>query len=702
MDLSTPIEKIPGIGTKYASKLKKLNIKEVRDLLFHFPSRYEDYSTKTPIKELKKGDMATVEGKIIYTSQRMARNRPLKITEAMVEDSTDVVKAVWFNQGYIGKQLEEGKDIILSGKVSLGKDGLYLSSPTHEFPSTDKAPIHTARVVPIYPETRGVTSRLVRFALSKALPHLQDIEDTLPKKIRDEKDFSSIFNALTTIHFPSSIDSAKEAKRRFEFEELFNIQLAALKTKKELKEESSFKIKTDVDLIKKAVKSLPFTLTDSQKKAVWQILKNMEKPVPMNRLLEGDVGSGKTVVAGLAAVNAVQGGFQAAFMAPTEILAEQHYKTITELLSNAKMLATDDAKKSGVNIALLTSAKTILNGKNAKKPELKKKIADGKVDIVIGTHAVIQKDVMFRKLGFVVIDEQHRFGVGQRAALTKKTGKSKKVSIPHLLSMTATPIPRSLALTVYGDLDITLLKEMPKGRKKIITKIIPTKKRKEAYDLIKKELDKNRQAFVIFPLVDESKKIELKAATAEHKKLSEGPFSDYKVGLLHGKMKSDEKEKVMNKMKKNKIDVLVATSVVEVGIDIPEATVMMIEGAERFGLAQLHQFRGRVGRNEHQSYCLLLSESDSNNTMKRLKALTKAKDGFELAEYDLAFRGPGDVYGTRQSGIPDLAMASLTNVELIEEAREAAQNMLDEDPEFETAPLLKERVEELQKKMHFE
>lgn len=708
MDLSTPIEKVPGIEAKYAAKLKKLNIKEVKDLLFHFPSRYEDYSKRTPIKELKKGDTVTIQGKIIYTSQRMARHRRLKITEAVVEDTTDVIKAVWFNQSYIGNQLSEGKEIMLSGKVSLGKEGIYLSSPTHEFPSLDKAPIHTGRVVSIYPETRGVTSRLVRYALSRVLPQVQDIEEPLPEKLREEKSFSPLYDALCTVHFPSSTDRAEEAKQRFRFEELFNIQLAALKTKKEMQEENSPKIKTDVDLTKKVVKSLHFTLTDSQKKAIWQILKDMEKPSPMNRMLEGDVGSGKTVVAAISAINAVKNGFQVAFMAPTEILAEQHHATITELLSNAKLQNPNNKKTAGskpqkqITTALLISSKAKLNGEEIKKEELKKKISNGDVDIIIGTHAVIQKDVKFKKLGFVVIDEQHRFGVGQRAALVKSSNGKKKLTIPHLLSMTATPIPRSLALTVYGDLDITLLREMPKGRKKIATKVVSPGKRNEAYEFIKKELDKGRQAFVIFPLIDESKKIESKAATIEHEKLANGPFANYNIGLLHGRMKAQEKEKIMSDMKNNKIHMLVATSVVEVGIDMPNATIMMVDGAERFGLSQLHQFRGRVGRNEHQSYCFLLTESDSENTMKRLRALTKAKDGFELAEYDLAFRGPGDVYGSRQSGLPDLAMASLTDVQLIEEAREDAQKLLDKDAKLTTAPLLKERVEELQKKMHFE
>ncbi len=696
MDLSTPVHKVKQIGPKYAKNLKKLGIEEAKNLLFHFPSRYEDYSKIVPIKDLKPNQKATVQGKVIYCSQRRANKKKLNITEVYVEDETDTVKVIWFNQSYISNQLQEGTNVSLSGKALEDPPDVYFSNPSHEFINKFSQPVHTARLVPIYPETRGVSSRWLRYIISRLLYFADSLDDPLPEKIAEEKGFPDLKTALKNIHFPEKKKDYQDALARFKFEELFYVQLAALRAKTKMHQQTSPQIKTEVNLTKNFVNNLPFQLTESQKKASWTLLKDMEKKTPMNRLLEGDVGSGKTVVAAVSILNASQNGYKTAFMAPTEILAEQHFRTVKELFGDQNIniaLFTRGARESTKNITD-SSGKPI---KNISKEKMHELISQGEFDLVIGTHTLVQDNVKIPKLAFVVIDEQHRFGVAHRASLTKKNNY-----VPHLLSMTATPIPRSLALTVYGDLDITLLREMPKGRKKVTTEIVPPQKRKGAYEFIKKELDAGRQAFCVFPLIEESNTLTARAAKEEYEKLSSGPFKNYNVGLLHGKMKAQEKERVMRQMKENEIQVLVSTSVVEVGIDIPNASIMMIESAERFGLAQLHQFRGRVGRAEHQSYCFLLTESGSQNTLQRLQAITKAKNGFELAEYDLKLRGPGSIYGVRQSGMPDIATESLTNVKLIEDTREAAYSTLSETPDLTKYPLLKEKAEELQETMHFE
>lgn len=675
MLLDTPIAQIKRIGPAYIKRLHKLDIKEVQDLLFHFPSRYEDFSQMTSLGgHMRIGEKITVEGEIVEISERMTwGKRRMKIIEALIEDEHGTIRAIWFNQPYLVDALEAGTQVLLSGKVTLDKKGPLLSSPIYEVKKPGIDPVHTARLVPVYPETRGVSSRWFRYIIEGLMPLVEKLEDPLPPSIRRAKKLPDIQKAIRDIHFPSTLQKAAAAKKRFSFEQLFTIQLAALRKKRAIQKKRAPKIKTGIDLTKKFVDSLPWKLTDSQRVASWQILKDMEKAMPMNRLLEGDVGSGKTIVAAIAALNVMARGWQTVFMAPTEILAEQHFYTFKNLLAghgSAPILYTRTHKNESVHDAPL----------------------------IIGTHALIQDKVSIDKLGLVVIDEQHRFGVQQRATLLKKKSKH----TPHLLTMTATPIPRTLALTVYGDLDITLLREMPHGRKKIDTRIVPPGRRHDAYAFIQKELSKGHQAFVIFPLVEESEKIQLKAATSEFEKLSSGPFKNYSLGLLHGRMKSQEKNEVMQRFKRGGLDMLVSTSVVEVGIDIPNATVMMIEEADRFGLAQLHQFRGRVGRGEHQSYCFLLSESTSAGVLKRLRALKEAKDGFELAQYDLKFRGGGDLYGVRQSGMPDLAMESLSNIKLIEETRDAAQTLLEEDPTLKKHKVLQGRVKEMQNLMHFE
>ena len=685
---STPIENIKRIGPVYEKRLKKMGIKEVGDLLFHFPSRYQDFTNIVKIKDLQKGDEVTVQGHVTHINQRNLYKRGLKIVEAYIEDDTDTIKAVWFNQTYLTTTLDTKKTVMLSGKVGLGKDGLYLQNPIYEIKNLGEMSVHTGRLIPIYPETSGVSSRWFRYIISKLLPIVESLEEQLPKNILKQNNLLGIGDALQKIHFPKNTEEAEKARDRFVFENIFDIQLAALKKKRELKDLASPTIKTNIELTKKFVNSLPFQLTDSQKKSAWQILKDMERNFPMNRLLEGDVGSGKTVVSAIATLNAIDAGYQVAFMAPTEILATQHFKNLSELL-----------KDTNANIALFTRGQRRLShiNKNINKEKLKAQIKEGAVNFIIGTHTLAQEGVEFKKLGLVILDEQHRFGVKQRASLVRRGKKN-----PHLLSMTATPIPRSLALTIYGDLDISLLKEMPHNRKTIITNIVPPEKRLKAYNFIKKELDSGHQAFVVFPLVEESKILELKSAKAEYEKLKEGPFKKYRVGLLHGRLKTKEKEEIMTQMEEGKIDILISTSVVEVGIDIPNATIMMIDGADRFGLAQLHQFRGRVGRAQHQSYAFLLTDSSGGSVMRRLKIIEKTQSGFELAQYDLKLRGPGEMYGVRQSGIPDIAMQNLGNIELIEKIREQADKLLEENPTLEKYPQLKQKIESIQLNVHLE
>jgi len=619
----------------------------------------------------------------------------------------------------------------------LGKEGLYLNNPSYEKInewSENNNLTHTGRIVPIYPETRGITSRWFRFIIKPLLVKFVNIiPETLPPEIIKKHKFLSIGEALWQLHFPDSFESADAAKARFSFEELFLIQLSVLKEKAKLMQKQAPACKMDAILMKKFTTLLPFKLTDSQKKCSFQILKDLEKPIPMSRLLEGDVGSGKTVVATMAALSVVKNGYpasaeasagrQVAFMAPTEILAKQHFKEVSNLL-----------KDFNVKIGLLTGKDSRISESNEifkiSRQSLLGDLENGQLNILIGTHALIQKKVVFKNLALVIVDEQHRFGVSQRAQLFEGLKL-----MPHLLSMTATPIPRTLALTVYGDLDLSLITEMPKNRKKIKTLIVEPKDRKTAYEFIEKEAKEGKGIFVICPKI-ESQKIggcptsanlngglsstqtfvpqnyptdlrslalnDVKAVKEEYEKLSKDIFPDLRITMLHGKMKPVEKERIMLDFKKGEIDILVSTSVVEVGVDVQRATVMMIEGAERFGLAQLHQFRGRVGRSDMQSYCFLFTTSPDQLNRKRLKALVDCDNGFKLAEKDLEIRGPGSLYGTQQWGIPDMAMQGLTNIFLIEKTRTAAKEILEKDAQLKKYPLLKERLKQFEERIHFE
>ena len=707
--LDAPIQNLKYFGEAAAKKLAKLKIKTVRDLLYHFPSRYEDFSAFTPIKDVEPNSHATIRGTILNSKNIRIFRRRMTLTEIIVEDDSGAIKSVWFNQPYLLNQFKPGQMINLSGKVVLTKKRLCFSNPAYEIigygenGGPKKEPLHTGRLVPIYPQTTGLTSRWLRFAIRPMLiKFANQLPDALPNEIRKMYRLPNLNFAICQIHFPENQENAALAKKRFAFEELFILQLFMGQQRLKLQQKTAPIISFDETSAKKFVEFLPYKLTDDQKKVSWQIIKDIGCQKPMNRLLAGDVGSGKTIVATMAAYFAALNSRQAAFMAPTEILSRQHFEKISSLLQNFN-----------ISVGLLTSSEAkIAKGKISKK-EFIKKVENGEISVVIGTHSLIQKNVIFKNLALIIIDEQHRFGVNQRAAIADHH----KESIPHLLSMSATPIPRTLGLTVWGDLDLSFIKEMPRGRKKIITKIIRPEKRGLAYEFIKDEIKKGRQAFVVCPLIEESEKlskrspegIEIKAAKKEYERLKTEVFPYLKIGLLHGRMKAKEKEKMMSEFLNKDLNILVSTSVVEVGIDVPNATVMMIEGADRFGLASLYQFRGRVGRSEHQSYCLLLTDSPPDGRAgaftavhERLKAIESAKNGFELAEQDLLIRGPGDFAGVRQSGLPDLAMASLTDLKLIEETREAAKTILNADPILKNYPALASRLSEFRNRIHLE
>ncbi|MBI2446253.1 MAG: ATP-dependent DNA helicase RecG [Parcubacteria group bacterium] len=699
-------------GPAVIKKLGKLKIKTVRDLLYHFPSRYDDFSNFTPISEIKPRAQLSARGVILNAKNTRIFRRNMVLTEIIVEDDTGAIKSVWFNQPYLINQFKPGRLINLSGKVVINKGRFCFSNPAYEIVGyreveRKKESLHTGRLVPVYPQTTGLTSRWLRFAIKPMLKFANQLPDVIPDEIRKIYRLPNLIHALSQIHFPGKIEDAELARKRFAFEELFVLQLFTSLERLKLRQKTAPVIKFDEVAVKKFVESLPYKLTDDQKKVSWQIIKDIEGPKPMNRLLEGDVGSGKTIVAVMAAYLTALNGCQTAFMAPTEILSRQHFEKISFLLKNFD-----------ISVGLLTSGEARVdcnpirepmasNGaRKISKKEFLKKVENSEVPIVIGTHSLIQKNVVFKNLALIVIDEQHRFGVNQRAAIADHH----KESIPHLLSMSATPIPRTLGLTIWGDLDLSLIKEMPKGRIGIITKIVPPEKRNWAYEFIKDEIKKGRQAFVVCPLIEESEKlskkspegIEIKAAKKEYERLKTDVFPRLKIGLLHGRMKAKEKEKIMSEFLNKDLNILVTTSVVEVGIDVPNATVMMIEGADRFGLASLYQFRGRVGRSEYQSYCLLLTDSTLASVNERLKAIESAQNGFDLAERDLEIRGPGDFTGVRQSGLPDLAMASLTDLKLIEETREAAKIILNADPNLKKYPSLASRLSEFKNRIHLE
>jgi ATP-dependent DNA helicase RecG len=670
VDLNSPITELKGVGDELAKKLAILRINSVNDLIENYPRKYEDYSNIVPINKLKPG-IVTIEANITQVKGRYVR-RGLHITEAIATDNEGSVRLVWFNQPYRAAAIKHGQPYFIAGEYGLRRGQFSILNPACELASN--FPINTARIIPIYRETKGLKSHYIRRLIRTALNHFNNLPEHLPAWLVKEQNLISHTKAVGEMHFPSSSEDLDLAKKRLGFEEVFELSLAALLNKYELAHEHALLIPFKEKLAKDFVASLPFSLTNAQRKVVWTIYKDMEQSYPMNRLVEGDVGSGKTVVAAMAAIMAMEQGFQVAFMAPTEILARQHADTLFKLLNSVNY---------GEHVGLLIGG---MSGKQ--KETARARIKTGDIRLIVGTHALITEQVDMHKLGLIIIDEQHRFGVEQRKKLQAKAGH-----MPHVLHMTATPIPRSLALTLYGELDISIIDEMPPGRQPIATKLCSPNSRKQLYEKIDKELENGRQMFVVCPLITDSDTSEGKSVEEVHEKLTK-EFRRRKVGMLHGQLKSKEKDEQMQKFINREYDILVCTTVIEVGVDVPNASVMLIEGAERFGLAQIHQLRGRVGRGEYQSYCYLML-SDSKAPSPRLSALESTTDGFKLAELDLSLRGPGAIYGLSQHGVLDLRVASLSDIKLIYNARTSAQKFIDKKEDLEKLPELAKKVTKL-------
>ena len=731
--LDRSLESLKGIGPYYQKKLVKLRLKTVRDLLRHFPSRYEDFSNLKKINEINVDDVCSVFGRLEKIKTRKSFKKRLFITEATLSDQTGQINIVWFGQPFLMRSLKAGILVIVSGKVtqkptSAGSYGqryaggfgkasavkdnkIFFQSPVFEVVSRSADKLedakihferlkHTGGLIPVYPETKGLTSRGIRFLVKPAIDASKSLPDFLPRSVVEQAGLVEFKTAIQEVHFPSSLEMAEKSRQRFAFEEIFLTQFLLLEARAENASFKAPEIAMDIEFVKSILAKLDFELTQTQKQALWEIIKDLDKKYPMNRLLNGDVGSGKTIVVLIALALAVKSGWQGVFMAPTEILSRQHFQTAIKILETF-----------GIEIALLTSKQARIASEGLEgemtKLSLKKVVASGKPILVIGTQAVLQKGVDFSRLGLVVVDEQHRFGVKQRQQLLVKDEL-----VPHFLSMSATPIPRTLALGLWGDLDISVISEMPKNRKRIITRLMANDQRQEVYQFMRERAQRGEQVFVICPRIESASwrtelesdyqrflNLDAKAVKEEFARLKASVFPNLKLGILHGKMKPQEKEKVMAEFSENKVNILVSTSVIEVGIDVPNATVMVIEGADHFGLAQLHQFRGRVGRGEKQSYCFLLTETESKTAEERLKAFANFFDGFSLAEEDLKLRGPGQFFGVRQSGIPDMATNALKDLKLVIMARKLAEACL---PELDKLPLLKNELESFRSRVHLE
>jgi ATP-dependent DNA helicase RecG len=705
LTFDTPLSAISSIKKPTLAKLARLEVFTVRNMLYHLPHRYEDYSQICAINSLIPDEKCTVLGTVADIKAGRTWIRKMFLTEAVIEDSSGRLRLIWFGQHFVSQTLKAGMTIRVSGKVTRDREGLLMTNPAFERSARDAT--HTGRLVPIYAETAGLTSKFFRWQIANIFSKLQEFPDPVPKEILGKLHLPSLKQTLYYIHFPKNEKFSLLARKRFAFDEMFFVQLKALQIKTLFETAKSKSIPFDKTTLKNFVAALPFTLTNAQRKASFEILQDMEKTRPMNRLLNGDVGSGKTVVAALATLVAAEQGLQTAILAPTEVLARQHFESLSALFANTNH-----------QIALFTGSYRVLDNKTVTRPTIIKAVAAGIPQIIVGTHALLQDDVTFDALALIIVDEQHRFGVSQRARLQELSYNSldgSKDTVPHYLSMTATPIPRTLTLAFFGNLDLSLLDEMPKNRKPIITRIASTNQQREKiYEFVKSEVVKGRQAFIIFPLVEESLALkDVKAATVEHRHLAEKIFPNLSIGLLHGRMPArigsarggkakESKEQVMKDFKDKKYDILVATAVVEVGIDVPNASIIIIEEAERFGLAQLHQFRGRVGRAEHQSYCFLLPGKPSGTTNERLQTLVKTNNGFAIAEADLALRGPGAFFGTRQSGLPDIAMENLLNIKLITIARQEAKLLLSKDSKLTKNPLLAFALQKFEERIHLE
>ena len=666
-DLSTPVQYLKGVGPKKAKMFEKLGISDAESLLYYFPKRYEDRSNFESISHLKESQFYTIKAQILVSGFRGSfRNRRFSLIEVVVSDDTGKIFCLWFNQPYLKKLFKIDEKIILYGKVERHNHRLQMNSP--EFEVIDSTESHSdtlnmGRIVPIYTLTEGFTQRFLRIIIKSALNEfLTRIKDTLPYDIRRKYNLLNLAKSLISIHFPEGIKSKEESYRRLAFEEFFIYQLPILLRKYKIKQKQGIAHKVNEKLLGDFNKDLNFKLTAAQEKVLEEIKQDMFSSRAMQRLLQGEVGSGKTVVACFACIIALSGGWQVGFMVPTEILAKQHYQNLLEITKKIR-------KRLNFKIGLLTSS---LDKKSRAKAY--KQISDGKVHLVIGTHSLIQQDVKFKNLGLVIIDEQHKFGVGQRAVLPKKGNN------PDVLIMTATPIPRTLSLTIYGDLDISSLDELPAGRLPIRTSLYNEKQRQEVYRFIESKIKEAQQVYVIYPIIDESFVLDLRGAKKMHQEFTDR-FKKFTVGLVHGQMKQTEQDKIMINFKQGKIDILVATSVLEVGIDNPNATVLVIEHAERFGLSQLHQLRGRIGRGQYQSYCLLIARPQSKEAIARIEAITGLNDGFRIAEEDLRIRGPGEFFGKRQHGLTELKIANpISQMHLLKQARDEAVKLIKKDP----------------------
>jgi len=719
MNLRTPLKEITRILPAQEKALKKLGVETAGDLLYHFPTRYGDIANKMNIGDLRAGDTAVIFGKLENLKTKKTFRGSTPMAEGTITDETGKIKIIWLHQAYLAKMLSEGSLARAEGKVSERNGVLAIINPKAEAVSKapfavgnslfseDETPEHA--LYPVYPESRGITSNWMYHALQKIFKSgiLDSLEDPISDEILKKYKLPNLRTSLIWIHSPRKHDDALSARKRFAFEEIFFIQLRRQKDRQEWHSHQAFIIEADRKKISPLIDRFPFPLTKAQEKSIDAILEDFKKPHPMSRLLEGDVGSGKTAVAAATTYAVITtrpkgqdfGTLQVAYMAPTEILASQHFESFIEYF-----------KDSGISVGLITGSgcrkfpsKVNPSGwTNISRAQLLKWVANGEIPILVGTHSLIQKTVKFKHLGFVIIDEQHRFGTAQRQKL-----REKESLLPHLLTMTATPIPRTLALTLYGDLDLSLLDELPAGRRTIETQIVTPGNRDKVYEQIRSEIKGGRQAYVICPRIDEpdpdkEKAILAKSVIEEAKRLREKIFSEYEIGILHGKMTPKKKEEMMRSFTSGETDILVATSVVEVGVNVPNATVIIIEGAERFGLAQLHQLRGRVMRSSHQPYCFIFAETKSQKSIERLRAITKAKNGFELAEYDLAQRGAGGLSGKKQWGLTDLGMESIKNIKMVEAARTEAEKLIREDPKLSLHPILQSELDESRDAIHFE
>jgi ATP-dependent DNA helicase RecG len=679
--LSSHVTVLPRVTYTQAARLKRLGVNTVGDLLYLFPRRHNDFGKLCKVSQLEMDVEQTVMVNV-WEAREVLMGGRLKATQAVVGDDTGNIRVVWFNQPYLAKQFKPGSRLVLSGKLTIFRNDRVMESPEYEVLHEGEELIHTGRLVPLYPLTEGLTPRTVRRLIKDTLDTwAPSIEDSLTESTRNRAGLLKLPKAIYQAHYPQDEESRDAARRRLAFDELFMIQLYVFSRRKQWRDTmGALPLPRNQGMLNAFFSRLSFTLTGAQEKAIGEILGDMEQERPMSRLLQGDVGSGKTAVALAALLSTVANGYQGAFMAPTEILAQQHFNNISLLLNG---LPSPESHKNWFSFQLdgfprPFSVGILIGSHSAKqKREIQEMMGQGTLDMVVGTHALVQKGVEIPRLALAVVDEQHRFGVMQRASLRQKGGT------PHLLVMSATPIPRSLALTLYGDLDLSVLDELPPGRQVIQTKWVAPKQRRSAYEFIASEVRQGRQAFVVCPLIEESEVLQTRAATTEFNHLSTDVFPELSLGLLHGRMPFKEKEDIMARFQRGDMDILVSTPVIEVGIDNPNATIILIEGADRFGLAQLHQFRGRVGRGEHQSRCLLLSDNPSSEAQERLEVMERVSDGFAVAEEDLRFRGPGDYFGTRQSGLPDLRMARLSDQDLLALARQEASALLKEDPNLE-------------------